>query len=96
MCPEFDNLNRLCDRQRNVGETIPSDYIKSLVELEDHLQESIAKGKQAEKKMKPSSAKAMNGMKQKIRKTVKEHEESIRSYRNVGPACMHKHPALES
>ncbi|KDN48516.1 eukaryotic translation initiation factor 3 subunit C [Tilletiaria anomala UBC 951] len=78
---EFDSLNRLCERQKNVGEAIPSSYIKALVELEDFLTASIAKEKQAAKKMKAPSAKAMNGMKQKLRKTIKENEESVASYR---------------
>lgn len=73
----------MCERQKNVGEQVPTSFIKALVELEDFLQESIAKEKQASKKMKQLTAKAMNGMKQKLRKTKTEYEESVDAYRRV-------------
>ncbi|KAN0064478.1 Translation initiation factor 3 subunit c [Thecaphora frezii] len=78
---EFDSLNRLVERQRNINEPVPPFYIKTISQLETYLNESIAKEKDAKKKMKAPSAKAMNGMKQKIKKTIKENDEAVAKFR---------------
>ncbi|PWN54170.1 hypothetical protein IE53DRAFT_383254 [Violaceomyces palustris] len=78
---EFDALNRLCDRQRNVSEPIPVSFYKAISQLEDFLNSSISKEKDAKKKMKAPNAKAMNGMKQKLKKTLKDNEESVKKFR---------------
>ncbi|KAI3613468.1 hypothetical protein CBS9595_004301 [Malassezia furfur] len=77
---EFDALQRLCDRQRKLGESIPSSYIKLLSSLDAFLAKSLA-DKDAVKKMKAPNAKAMNGMKQKLKKTVKENDAALQQYR---------------
>ena len=78
---EFDTLQRLVERQRNVNEAVPTFYIKTIASLETFLNESIAKEKDAKKKMKAPNAKALNGMKQKIKKTVKENDEAVAKFR---------------
>ncbi|EPQ29278.1 uncharacterized protein PFL1_03033 [Pseudozyma flocculosa PF-1] len=79
---EFDGLNRLVERQRNINEPVPAFYVKTISQLEAFLNESIAKEKDAKKKMKAPNAKAMNGMKQKIKKTIKENDEAVAKYRS--------------
>ena len=77
---EFDMLLRLCDRQRTLNEVIPPAYIKCMASLETFLADSLA-NKEATKKMKAPNAKAMNGMKSKVKKIVKENETAIQQYR---------------
>lgn len=77
---EFDMLLRLCDRQRTLNEVIPPAYIKCMASLETFLAESLA-NKEATKKMKAPNAKAMNGMKSKVKKIVKENETAIQQFR---------------
>ncbi|WFD32065.1 Translation initiation factor 3 subunit c [Malassezia sp. CBS 17886] len=77
---EFDGILRLCDRQRNLSEPIPPSFIKMLATLEDFLSTSLA-NKAATKSMKAPNAKAMNGMKQKLKKHVKENESAVQQYR---------------
>ncbi|CAD6954286.1 unnamed protein product [Tilletia controversa] len=77
----FDGLLRLCERQKTLGESIPPSVYRALAELEDALTDTIAKQKEAKKKMEQPNAKAMNGMKQKIKKSIKENEEQVTAYR---------------
>lgn len=63
------------------GIVTPKFYIKCLVELEDFLQEAAQKEKAAKKKMNANNAKAMNAMKQKLKKNNKTHEDKIAQYR---------------
>ncbi|KAE8209010.1 hypothetical protein CF327_g6952 [Tilletia walkeri] len=77
----FDGLLRLCERQKTLGEGIPPSVYRALAELEDALIDTIAKQKEAKKKMEQPNAKAMNGMKQKIKKSIKENEEQVAAYR---------------
>ncbi|WFD36449.1 Translation initiation factor 3 subunit c [Malassezia cuniculi] len=79
---DFDALLRLCDRQKNLGEQIPITFIKTLVGLENALTEAIIRDKSSKKKMKAPNARAMNGMKQKLKKTVKENDEAVSLYRD--------------
>ncbi|UZJ56456.1 hypothetical protein CBS101457_005776 [Exobasidium rhododendri] len=78
---EFDSLNRLNDRIKVMNEPMPATYTKALVSLEDFYNTSSAKEKAADKKMKAPNVRAMNTMKQKIKKVAKEHEETIARYR---------------
>lgn len=78
---EFDGLNRLAERLKVVNEPTPPIYYKTLDTLEDFLNDSLAKEKVAEKKMKAPNVRALNGMKQKLKKVVKEHEAAIATYR---------------
>lgn len=77
---EFDVLLRLRDRQRTLNETIPASFIKCLSSLETFLASSLA-NKEAVKKMKAPNAKAMNGMKSKLKKVVKDNEAAVQQYR---------------
>jgi translation initiation factor 3 subunit C len=63
------------------GIVTPKFYIKCLVELEDFLQEAAQKEKAAKKKMNANNAKAMNAMKQKLKKNNKSFEDKIEMYR---------------
>ncbi|KAL9934715.1 hypothetical protein V8E36_006490 [Tilletia maclaganii] len=77
----FDALFRLLDRQKTLQESIPPSVYRALAELEDALADTIAKQKEAKKKMEQPNAKAMNGMKQKLKKAIKDNEEQVQAYR---------------
>jgi translation initiation factor 3 subunit C len=80
---EFDRLNKLMTKaQAGInGIVTPKFYIKCLVDLEDFLQEAGQKEKAAKKKMNANNAKAMNAMKQKLKKNNKAHEDKMAQYR---------------
>ncbi|EIW82943.1 eukaryotic translation initiation factor 3 subunit 8 [Coniophora puteana RWD-64-598 SS2] len=77
---EFDKLLRLVQRQSNVAEPIPPFFIKTVIGMETSLNEAIAKEKEAKKKMNATNARALNSMKQKVKKAFKEYETEISSY----------------
>ncbi|KAF5389343.1 hypothetical protein D9757_004368 [Collybiopsis confluens] len=77
---EFDKLARMIQRQHNVSEPVPPFYIKTLLNLESSVTNAIAKEKEAKKKMNATNAKALNSMKQKVRKAIKEYEQDIAKY----------------
>lgn len=74
---EFDKLTKFIARQTNVGETIPPAYIKTLVSIEDLL----AAAQASKKKMNTLNTKALNAMKQKLRKAKAEHDEAFTRYK---------------
>ena len=80
---EFDKLTRLVDRQRNLSEKVPGFYIKTLVNLESSLNTALAKEKES-KKMNASNARALNTMKQRVRKLTKEFEAEVKLFQEVG------------
>jgi translation initiation factor 3 subunit C len=80
---EYDKLARMVQRQQNVAEPVPPFYIRTLISLEVALNAALAKEKEAKKKMNASNARALTAMKQKVRKTVKEHEKEIKQYNDV-------------
>ncbi|KAF7965383.1 hypothetical protein HWV62_14080 [Athelia sp. TMB] len=77
---EFDKLARMVQRQNNVAEPIPPFYVKTLCSLETSLNNAIAAEKDAKKKMNATNNRALNAMKQKIKKAVKEYATEIKQY----------------
>jgi translation initiation factor 3 subunit C len=63
-------------------EKVPRFYTRSLVQLEDTLKATL-ENKDLIKKMNPSTAKAFNAMKQKIKKASKQYEREVAAFRLV-------------
>jgi len=82
---EFEKLNKIVSKP--FGEFgMPRIYIKTIASLEDFLNESLQKekeAKEAKKKMNTTQAKALNSMKNKIKKIVRQYEEEIEKWRQV-------------
>eukprot|EP00882_Tetradesmus_deserticola_P006590 GHRQ01006939.1.p1 GENE.GHRQ01006939.1~~GHRQ01006939.1.p1 ORF type:complete len:782 (+),score=486.53 GHRQ01006939.1:187-2532(+) len=65
----FDELNKRLDRTRKVADNVgvPRVYVRMLVELEDFLNDTLA-NRDLKKKMSPTNAKALNTMRQRLKK----------------------------
>lgn len=77
---EFDKLNRQAEKLKGVGKA-PKGYIKCIADLEDFMNETIAKQKVSTKKMNKLNAQGLNAVKQKIKKTNKEYQTQIDEYK---------------
>src|SRR3954452_12718256 len=77
---EFDKLNRQVTKLVQAGNT-PHLYIKAIADLEDFMNETIAKQKVSTKKMNATNARGLNAVKQRIRKNNKDYASLIEEYR---------------
>jgi translation initiation factor 3 subunit C len=59
----------------------PKVYIKALVELEDAMNEAIAKAKVTPKKMNATSARGLNAVKQKIKRFTKDFQSQVDAFK---------------
>ena len=78
---QFDKLNRQVAKISPGGEKPPKQYIQIIAELEDFMNDTIAKQKVTPKKMNATNAKGLNAMKQKVKKNNKDHAVEIEKYR---------------
>ena len=79
---EFDKLNRQVVKISAAADNRPpKQFIKTIADLEDFMNETIAKQKVTPKKMNATNAKGLNAMKQKVKKTNKEYAVEIEKYR---------------
>ena len=60
---------------------VPKIYVKTVADLEDFVNETVAKQKSSNKKMNASNAKGFNAIKQKIKKNNKDYAAQIEKYR---------------
>ncbi|KAK8919842.1 Eukaryotic translation initiation factor 3 subunit C [Metarhizium anisopliae] len=77
---KFDKLSRQVARMQDGGKT-PKPYIRIVAELEDFMNEALAKAKVTPKKMNAIQARNLNAVKQKIKKASKEHQTEVNAYR---------------
>ncbi|CCM00393.1 uncharacterized protein FIBRA_02423 [Fibroporia radiculosa] len=91
---EFDKLVRMVQRQQNVAEPVPPFYIRTLVNLEGSLNTAVSKEKEAKKKMNASNARALNGMKQKVKKVTKEYETDVKRFQTDPEAFEKEYQAV--
>lgn len=77
---EFDKLNRQVAKLVQDGKT-PKLYIRAIAELEDFMNETLAKQKVTAKKMNATNARGLNAVKQKIKKNNKDHQTDIDAYK---------------
>ncbi|KAJ7925202.1 eukaryotic translation initiation factor 3 subunit 8 N-terminus-domain-containing protein [Mycena leptocephala] len=97
---EFDKLVRMIQRQHNVSEPIPPFYVRTLVSLENSVNNALAKEKEAKQKaanakaLNATNAKALTAMKQKLKKSMKEYEAEVTKYNNDPDAFEAEYAAL--
>ncbi|KAL3426937.1 eukaryotic translation initiation factor 3 subunit 8 [Phlyctema vagabunda] len=84
---EFDKLNRQVVKLVQAGNT-PKIYIRALAELEDFMNETLAKQKVSTKKMNATNARGLNAVKQRIKKNNKDFQKEIDAFRADGDAFM--------
>ncbi|CAG8955226.1 hypothetical protein HYFRA_00007243 [Hymenoscyphus fraxineus] len=84
---EFDKLNRQALKLIQSGNT-PKIYVKAIAELEDFMNETIAKQKVSTKKMNATNARGLNAVKQRIKKNNKDFQKEIDAYKADNDAFM--------
>ncbi|KAF9103991.1 Translation initiation factor 3 subunit c [Mortierella sp. AM989] len=79
---EFERANKGLQKAAGIiaQSGIPKFYIKAVAELEKAIQVALDKEKSASKKMNASNAKALNSMKQKVKKNNRLYEKEIQEY----------------
>jgi len=87
VCSEFDKLNRQVVKLQDGGKA-PKSYIKCIAELEDFMNETLAKQKVTPKKMNATSARGLNAVKQRIKKNNKDYQDQIDAFRKDSAAFM--------
>ena len=80
-------MNRQIVKVTQSGPT-PKIYIKTVADLEDFVNETVAKQKTSAKKMNASNSKGFNAVKQRIKKNNKEYAGLIDKYRESKDAFM--------
>jgi len=82
---DFEKLNKLLAKSSMIvaKEGVPAFYFKGLLFLEKELNKALD-NKEAKKKMSSTNAKALNGMKQKLRKHMKNYEKEIEDIKKSG------------
>ena len=78
---EFDKLNRQAAKLTQDSQHAPKIYIKAIAELEDFLNETLAKQKVTPKKMNATQARGLNAVKQRIKKNNKDYQSQIDAFR---------------
>ena len=84
---EFDKLNRQVVKLAQAG-TMPKVYIKAISDLEDFMNETIAKQKVSTKKMNATNSRGLNAVKQRIKRNNKDYIKDIERYREDKNAFM--------
>ncbi|KAM7184731.1 eukaryotic translation initiation factor 3 subunit C [Naviculisporaceae sp. PSN 640] len=84
---ELDKLNRQVVKLQDGGKA-PKSYIKCVAELEDFMNETLAKQKVTPKKMNATNARGLNAVKQRIKKGNKDYQEQIDAFRKDSEAFM--------
>lgn len=78
MGTEFDKLNRIVQKTA-VGASTPKIYIKAIAELEEFMNETV-KDKASTKKMNATNARALNAIKQKVKRNNRTYETDIQKF----------------
>ncbi|KAK9812688.1 hypothetical protein WJX72_002071 [[Myrmecia] bisecta] len=93
----FDKLNKQMEKTQKVTETlgVPRVYVRILVELEDFVTKTLG-NKEAKKKMSPTNAKALNTMRQRLKKHNQAYLEQIHKYRENPESTEEEAEAEES
>ncbi|KAI9793064.1 MAG: Translation initiation factor 3 subunit c [Peltula sp. TS41687] len=84
---EFDKLNRQVVKLVQAG-TTPKVYIKAIADLEDFMNEMIAKQKVTTKKMNATNSRGLNAVKQRIKRNNKDYAKEVERYREDNDAYM--------
>jgi len=80
---EYEKLGRLVQRETTAAERIPLLFFKFVSSLDESITATLAREKEAARKLNPNNARALNQMKQRVRKTIKEQEADFKRWREV-------------
>ena len=73
----------MVQRQQNIQEPVPPFFLRTLANLESSLNAALAKEKESKKKMNASNSRALNAVKQKVKKISKEFESELKRFQEV-------------